>query len=150
MGIWEQFSGQAHWVWIAAGVLLCAMEILAAGIFLLWIGLAAIATGLLMMVIPMNPTWSLIVFAVLSIGSVLLGWKLYGTKGGNSDRPFLNRRADAMIGRTYTLAQAIKSGEGSIRVNDTNWRVRGPDMPAGTKIKVSGIEDSSVLIVEQA
>lgn len=150
MQIWESISGQAHWLWIGFGLLLCAMEMVAAGVFLLWFGLAAIVTGILLTVIPMSGAWSLVVFAILSVGSVFTGWKLYGARSKVDDTdPFLNRRADAMVGKSYILAQPIKGGEGFIKVNDTRWRINGPDMPAGTRVKVTGIEDAMVLQVEQ-
>jgi len=149
MQIWQSLSGQAHWVWIGFGILLCAMEPIAAGVFLLWFGLAAIATGLLLTIFPMSATWSLVVFAVLSVGSVLLGWKIYGSRSDDVDESFLNRRAHSMVGKNYILAQPIKGGEGFVTVNDTRWRVNGPDMPAGMRVKVVGLVDAMVLQVEQ-
>ena len=143
------FAGQAHWLWIAAGVLLCAGEMLAPGVFLLFIGLAAIFTGVLLSIVQLDFVWSLLVFGVLSAGAVLLGQRLYGSRQTASDQPFLNRRADGLVGKTFALAEAVKAGEGAIRVNDTKWRVRGPDMPAGTKVRVTGVEDATILLVEQ-
>lgn len=149
MQIWQSLSGQAHWIWIGLGILLCAMETVVAGVFLLWFGLAAIATGLLLLIVPMSATWSLVVFAILSVGSVLLGWKIYGSSSDEAEETFLNRRVQAMVGKSYILAQPIKGGEGIITVNDTRWRINGPDMPAGTRVKVVGVVDAMVLQVEQ-
>jgi membrane protein implicated in regulation of membrane protease activity len=123
---------------------------LAPGVFLLFIGIAAIATGLLLAVVPMSFIWALLVFGILSGVAVYLGQRFYGSRQTNSDQPFLNRRADALIGKTFALSDAIRAGEGAIRVSDTKWRVRGPDMPAGTRVRVTGIEDATVLMVEQA
>jgi len=134
------FVAEAHWLWIAAGLLLCAGEMIAPGVFLLFLGLAAIALGFV---------WALLMFAVLSGVAVLLGSRFYGSRENASDQPFLNRRADALVGHDYPLAEAIKAGEGAIRVNDTKWRVRGPDMPAGTRVRVTGVEDATMLRVEQ-
>ncbi|MDP4593634.1 MAG: NfeD family protein [Beijerinckiaceae bacterium] len=149
MQIWQGLGGQAHWIWIGVGILLCAMEMIAAGVFLLWFGLAAIVTGILLTFIPMSAVWSLIVFAVLSVGSVLVGWKIYGARTDDDDQPFLNRRAEAMIGKSYILARPITGGQGSITINDTSWRVNGMDMPAGTRVKVTGVVDAMVLQVVQ-
>lgn len=150
-GIWQSLVGQTHWLWIILGILLCAGEIFAPGVFLIWIGLAAIATGVVVLVVPMSATWSLIVFALLSMVAVLIVWKLYGSQNpeADSDQPFLNRRTDALIGRTFVLSRPIAGGEGVIRINDANWRVRGPDMPAGTRVRVTGVQDATVLLVEQ-
>ena len=150
MNLFQSFGGQAHWLWIAAGVLLCAGEMLAPGVFLLFIGLAAIATGVLLTILPLSFVWSLLLFGVLAVVAVYLGQKFYGSRQTSSDQPFLNRRADGLVGKTFALADPIKGGTGAISVNDTRWKVRGPDMPAGTKIRVTGVEDATVLLVEQA
>ncbi len=149
MTVFQTFGGQAHWLWIAAGVLLCAGEMLAPGVFLLFIGLAAIATGLVLIAVPLSFIWALLLFGVFAIAAVFFGQKIYGSRNTISDQPFLNRRADGLVGKTFALADAIKGGEGTIRVNDTRWKVRGPDMPAGTKVRVTGIEDATILKVEQ-
>jgi membrane protein implicated in regulation of membrane protease activity len=141
---------QTFWYWLIGGVLLCAAEAFAPGMFLLWVGLAALATGLLMIVFDPGFAWSLMIFGAFAIAAVLAGRKIYGAAEKESDQPFLNRRADAMVGRTYVLAQPIKAGEGRLVVNDTHWRVRGPDMPSGTKVRVTAVEEASVLLVEQA
>ncbi|HEV2573526.1 NfeD family protein [Methylocella sp. CPCC 101449] len=138
------------WWWLVGGILLCAAEAIAPGMFLLWIGLAAIATGLVLSVISLSLPWALLLFGVLAIVSLLLGRKFYGSRDSAGDQPFLNRRADALVGRSFILSEAIRQGEGRIRVNDSQWVVRGPDLPAGTKIKVVGVEDAMVLQVEQA
>lgn len=141
---------QTFWYWLIAGVLLCAAEALAPGMFLLWLGVAAIATGVLLTSVDLSFPWSLLVFGALSVVALLLGRRFYGSREKESDQPFLNRRADAMVGRTYVLAQPIRGGEGRVVVNDTQWRVRGPDLPAGTKVRVTGVEDTTFLVVEQA
>ena len=141
---------ETFWYWLIGGVLLCAAEALVPGMFLLWIGVAALATGLMMMAVDLSFAWSLLAFGGLSIVAVLMGRRFYGANEKESDQPFLNRRADAMVGRSYILAQPIKAGEGKLIVNDTHWRVRGPDMPSGTKVRVTAVEDATILLVEQA
>ncbi len=147
--MFESMVAQSSWLWVAAGVLLCAGEMLAPGVFLLFIGIAAIATGLLLAIFPMSFVWALLVFAALAVVAVYLGQRFYGSRQTASDQPFLNRRADALVGKTFALTEAIRGGEGAIRVNDTKWRVRGPDMPQGTRVRVLGVEDATVLTVEQ-
>ncbi len=149
MNLMQIFGGQAHLVWIAAGVLLCAGEMLTPGIFLLFIGMAAIVTGLILSLFTISFIWSIMLFGALAALAVYLGQRFYGSRQTSSDQPFLNRRADGLVGRTFALSDAIKGGEGVIRVNDTRWKVHGPDMPAGTKVRVTGVEDAAILLVEQ-
>ena len=139
-----------HWIWLTGGVILCALEALAPGMFLLWLGVAALANGLLLTLVPLGFEWSLLTFCAFAIVSVLIGRKFYGSRDQESDKPFLNRRAEAMIGQTFTLEQAISNGEGRIKYRDSVWRVSGPDLPAGARVKVTGVPEPTVLRVEAA
>ncbi|MBX9759995.1 MAG: NfeD family protein [Beijerinckiaceae bacterium] len=123
---------------------------MAPGMFLLWLGVAALATGLLLIAFDLSFAWQLLSFGALAVAAVLIGRRFYGSSERESDQPFLNRRADALVGRTFVLAQPVKAGEGRLTVNDTQWRLRGPDMPAGSKVRVVRVEESTFLVVEQA
>ena len=59
---------------------------------------------------------------------------------------FLNRRSDALVGRVFTLEKPIMDGSGSVRVDDTVWRVSGPDSPAGSKVKVVRADGASLTV----
>jgi membrane protein implicated in regulation of membrane protease activity len=140
----------APWFWLAAGVLTCAAEALAPGMFLLWIGLAAIATGLTSFVVPLGGEWSLMLFGIYAVVCVIIGRKFYGSRDVASDRPNLNRRADALVGQVFLLEDAIENGEGRARVGDSVWRVHGPDLPKGTRVKVASVEGGVMLQVVAA
>ena len=140
----------APWIWLAAGLVVCALEALAPGAFLLWAGLAAAATGLVSFAVPLSGAASMLVFAGCAIVSLLVGRKVYGTRSIASDRPMLNRRAEALVGRVFTLEDAIVDGEGRAQVQDSLWRVRGPDMPKGAHVRVSAVEGGTMLRVEAA
>lgn len=144
-------NSHAAWLWLVTGVLLCAGETFAPGVFLLWLGLAALATGLIGFTMTMSGAWSLILFGILAGTMMLIGRKVYGSRtSGRENRPFLNRRAEALIGRIFPLDQPIEAGLGRIRVNDTVWRVIGPDLPPGTPVKVVEIVEGALLRVEPA
>ena len=138
------------WGWIVAGMLLCAAETFAPGIFLLWIGLAGIAVGLIHFLLPIGFEWSLVVFAVLALAFSLIGRKVYGSIDTGTAGDGLNRRADVLVGRHFLLERAIVNGAGAIRVHDSVWRVTGPDLPQGTRVRVMGVDDGVLLRVEPA
>lgn len=138
------------WIYLAAGLLLCAAEALAPGVFLLWIGLAAMATGLLVMLVPLAFAWTLISFGGFAILLVLVGRAVYGSHRTKSDRPFLNNRAEALIGQEFVLPEPITAGAGHIRVADSIWRIEGPDLPAGSRVKVTGVVNGVLLRVAPA
>ena len=138
------------WGWLAVGLLLVIVEIFAPGVVFVWLGIAAIIVGLVVGVIPSMP-WELqiILFAVLSVVS-LVGGRMYLKKNPlqTSDNS-LNRRAEQYVGRTFTLNVPIVNGFGKLTVDDSTWKVKGDDMPEGTKVRVVGA-DSTVLTVETA
>jgi inner membrane protein len=137
-----------HWLWIAAGLLLLGLEIIASGIFLFWVGLAAIATGLILWIIPLSLTAQLMLFAFLGLGAILLGRSIQKSQSTEAtDSPFLNKRSQALLGRTLVLETAISNGAGSVRMDDSVWRVIGPELAAGVTVRVTSV-DGSTLVVE--
>jgi hypothetical protein len=83
-----------------------------------------------------------LIFAVLAIASVALGRTAFAhTRASVSDR-HLNRRAESYIGRMFTLDGAIVDGRGRLKVDDSVWLVAGPDLPAGTRVRVTGAENT--------
>lgn len=140
------------WNWMALGLILLTLEILVPGIFLLWIGIAAIIVGTLSLLLGDAAFWSwqlqVVLFLGLSLVSAYVGKKVMTNGNDVSDQPLLNQRAQQLVGRTATLAEPISEGQGRIRLGDTQWRVIGPDSPVGTKVKVVST-DGSELIVEQ-
>lgn len=133
---------------ILAAVLL-ALEMLAPGIFLMWFGFAAAATGLIAFRYEIAWQWQLIWFCGLSLAAVLLANRYLRQHPLESDQPLLNKRAAQLVGQTFDLTESIENGRGSIRVGDTIWRVEGPELPKGARIRIVGT-DGSVLKVEPA
>ncbi|WP_119393785.1 NfeD family protein [Salinibius halmophilus] len=142
---------ESYLYWLGAGLLLMIAEMLGAGGFLLGIGAGAFATGVITLIFPgIGLIGQLVVFAVSTCITAYLIWKYFVRHGSESQQPNLNRPAEQLVGRTATLTQAIDNGRGKIRINDANWFVTGPDLPEGSKVKVTGAEDASLLIVEPA
>lgn len=135
-----------EWLWLIAGVVLCAAELVAPGVFLLWIGFAAVTLGLIELIAPLPLAWSLLVFAALALAYTLVGRYVYGGLTAVAEAP-LNDRAAALVGRELTLVDPIVRGEGRAQVLDSVWRVRGADAPAGARVLVTGV-DGVVLRVE--
>lgn len=137
------------WSWFILGGVLLVAEIAAPGVFLIWLGLAALATGALAYGVELSWQGEVLAFAGLSVVAVLVGWKLAPKPGKASDKPFLNRRAQAFVGRVFTLEEPIVGGAGFVRIDDTIWRVAGPDLAAGREVKVVAA-DGALLRVEPA
>ncbi len=137
-----------HW-WILAGLLM-VLEVVAPGVFLLWLGIAAAITGLIAYVVPtLDWQWEALIFALLSIITVW-GWRYYQRRNPTeTDLPMLNRRGEQYVGRRLSLDQPIVNGRGQVKVDDSTWRVEGADLPAGTAIVVTGVK-GTILVVERA
>lgn len=138
------------WGWLILGLLLIGGELLAPGIFLLWLGLAALVTGAVVGLTGAAWQGALLVFAALSLASVLAGRALTRRKGEEPDiAAGLNDRGRQLIGKVFTLEATMAGGEGRIRVGDSSWRVTGPELLAGTQIRVVRVEGAT-LVVEKA
>ena len=137
-----------HW-WILAGLLLI-LELTAPAFFFLWLGIAAAAVGLILMVFPsIGIETQLVLFAIASIVAVIAWRKYRESRPLKSDQPNLNRRGHQYIGRMFSLEHPIVNGVGKVTVDDSTWKVKGADMPAGTHVKVTGVE-GVVFTVEAA
>ncbi len=137
------------WAWIIAGLILLGLELLAPGIFLVWFGVAALLTGGFAFATDFGWQVDLIVFVVLAVAAVVIGRRYFSPAREPGEQPLLNQRAQRQVGSIHVLADPIVDGQGRIRIDDTNWRIAGPDLPSGARIRVSGV-DGAVLLVEKA
>ena len=146
----EYLQHLSFWDWLAFGTVLLILEVFGAGGYLLWIGLAAAAVGLLTYLLPDLPwAWQFFAFALLSLLTAVFWWRRQRSAAKPSDVPGLNRRGSEFIGRTFVLHEAIVGGRGKIRAGDTLWLVSGPELPAGAEVRVIG-QDGVLLKVEAA
>lgn len=136
------------WSWVIAGLVLAGAEIAAPGVFLIWLGLAALATGLAAALIPMPWQGQTLLFAALAVALVGIATRLH-RRSGRPRRAALNRADRGLIGRVGVLDEPIVHGAGRIRFDDTLWRIKGPDLPAGGRVRVIGLS-GTVLRVEAA
>ncbi|HET8808568.1 MAG TPA: NfeD family protein [Methylophaga sp.] len=136
-----------HW-WILA-VALIIVEILLPSFFALWLAIAAALTGLLLLFFPgLGWEWQLLLFALFSVVSIIAWRRYYQKHPIKTDEPLLNRRGEGYVGRELTLSQPIIDGIGKIRLDDSTWKVQGPDCPAGTKVRIKAL-NNVVFIVER-
>lgn len=140
----EMLSKLGSWNWLIIGVVLMGIETFAPGVFMLWLGLAALIVGLISFGVAWTWQTQIIMFAVLSISMVPL-WRHFSSRNEKpTDQPYLNKRAESLIGRVFTLDKPIVDGGGTMKIDDTVWRVSGPDAPAGSRVKVVQADGSSL------
>ena len=137
----------AHWWWLILALILGIAEIIVPGVFLIWLGAAALLTGVLTLALGLPDTAQFAVFAVTAIIAVYSGRKWFRANPIESSDPLLNDRAGRLIGETVLVVEPIVGGQGRVKVRDGVWNARGPDMPSGARVKVVGVE-GSFLVVE--
>jgi membrane protein implicated in regulation of membrane protease activity len=109
-----------------------------------------VLTGVLDAVLGLSWQTAWLVFAGLAVMAVIGVRRLMRSRDEDEGpEPFLNRRGHALVGRVFALETAIVEGSGRIRVDDSSWRVAGPDMPIGRHVRVVRIEGTT-LVVEAA
>jgi len=146
------FAENGVWSWWILGMVLIGIEVLAPGTFFLWFGLAAIFVGFVSLLIgPESTLWvwqaQIITFVVVALVFAVIGRTLMRRKGWDrSDHPDLNERGAQLVGRQAVLTQPISEGMGRARIGDTTWRVKGPDLPKGTKVKVVSAEAETLIV----
>lgn len=139
----------AHWWWLVAAVVLAIAEIIAPGIFLIWLAAAAGLTGFLVWLFSaVQPSIGvqLVVFAVLAFGSIYLGRMLMRRNPGVSADPLLNNRAARLVGEVATVIEPISGGSGRVQIADSPWPASGADAPAGTKVRIVGVDGTRLRV----
>ena len=143
------FENLVFWHWWILAIGLVILEVLAPGVIFLWLGIGAALTGFVLLAAS-TIDWhiQLIIFACLSVISGVGGRFLIKRNPLETDQPLLNQRSARHIGRTFTLEEPIENGTGKVRIGDSNWLIKGDDMPVGTLIRVMGTEGSSLIVEE--
>lgn len=136
-----------YWHWFILALILIIAETLGASGFLLALGMAAAGTGLLAWLVPVSWQWQLVVFSVLCVVIAFTWWQ-YLKQRAQAAPTLINRPLDALPGRTSVLVEGIVNGRGKIEINGTYWFVTGPELPAGSTVRIVGIQDGTLLIVE--
>ena len=138
-----------YWHWWILGGLFLLLEAFVSGFFFVWLAVSAAVVGLAMLVWPeMGWKIQLVIFSVLSVGSIAAFRGYQRSHPARTDQPELNRRSRQYIGRNFTLGEPIVNGVGTLHVDDSTWRIIGDDMPAGQTITVVGV-DGVLLKVEK-
>jgi hypothetical protein len=147
MVLLDLFVTYGPWAWIVLGLVLLALELVVPGGYFLWLGTAGIVTGLLAFISVITWPWQVTIFGFLAI-LIVIGWTLVTRNRKHvTDQPFLNRRAERYVGHEGIIAEPIKDGTGRLVLDDTIWRIVGPDLAAGEKVRVVGTDGAVLRVV---
>lgn len=137
----------AGWLWAIGGLLLLIAEIVAPGFFLVFLGVAAIATGLFTLLFDLGLGPQLALFVVYTALAVMIGKRWYGEPDTNDQSIKLNEPGKRLVGKSVTVVEAVDDHGGRVRVGDSEWSARGGPAAAGERVTVTGV-DGNCLTVE--
>ncbi len=146
MNLMSLFSSLGIWNWLIAACLLFGLEILLPGFYLMFFGISALIVGGVSFGLEISWQVQFLLFGAVSLALVYAARYLGFGQNIESDKPFLNQRAQQHIGKTYIVTEPILQGAGKIKVGDSVWRVSGPDAPKGSKVKVIGADGVTLLV----
>ncbi len=147
----EYIVGLGAWSWVIAGAILLALELAVPGAFLMWLGLAAVLVGAITFLVDWSWQAQGIAFAVLATASVPLWRRLARNVDPQIESPMLNRRTEALVGRVFTLEKPVVDGVGTVRIDDTIWRVMcAANIPAGGRVKVIRADGANLAVEPSA
>lgn len=141
----------SFWHWLALGLLLMLVEVLAPGVLFLWLGVAGLAVGFALLALP-GMAWELqlVLFAAFSVAATILGRRFVAARQASTDHPTLNRRGAALVGNRYVLDEATAGGRGRVRVGDAAWACAvtppGTDLDAGARVAVVGVDGATLVV----
>jgi membrane protein implicated in regulation of membrane protease activity len=136
----------AHWVWLTLGLVLAGLEMLVPGVYLIWLAVAAIITGVLTGLFDLSLPMQVIDFVFLSLIMAFSAKRFLRDKPIESSDPLMNRRGARMVGQTALVVQAIEHGSGRVHYGDGDWIARGPDVAAGERVRIVGSDGASLLV----
>ena len=144
----DWFDGfDAHWVWLTLGLVLAGLELMVPGVYLIWLAVAAIITGVLTLMLDLSLPLQVIDFVFLSLIVAFSAKRILRDKPIESSDPLMNRRGARLVGETALVVQAIEHGSGRVKLGDSEWIARGPNVAAGERVRITGSE-GAILLVE--
>lgn len=136
----------AHWVWLTLGLVLAGLEMLIPGVYLIWLAVAAIVTGILTAAFDISLPLQVVDFVFLSLIAAYSAKRFLRDKPIESSDPLMNRRGARMIGETALVVVPIEHGSGRVKVGDSEWIARGADIAAGERVRITGTDGACLLV----
>jgi hypothetical protein len=142
------------WVWLAVGAIFLVFEVPTASGYLLWPAASAGAVAVLTLWLNIPPPFQLIVFAVLTIITTILGRRFMPRKQVTSEGPDISNRGSRLAGRFGKSVAPFSAGQGRVFVDGVEWPAElepgvAPPEP-GARIEVVSVAGGGRLVVRGA
>ena len=134
------------WLWAICGLILLIAEIIAPGFFLVFVGAAAIATGLFTILFDLGLAPQLVLFVLYTALAVMIGKRWYAEPHDGDQRHAINEPAKRLIGRSVTAVTDVDDHGGRVRVGDGEWNARGGPAAPGERVTVTSVEGNCLIV----
>jgi len=138
------------WIWAIGGVLLLIAEVIAPGFFLLFIGAAAIATGLFTLLFDLDTAPQLVLFALYTALAVMLGKRFYAQPDTADDNLKLNDPGKRLVGKSVLVVDPVDEHGGRVKVGDSEWSARGGPAATGERVTITGVDGNCLTVTASA
>ncbi len=141
------YDNLVYWHWWVLAIVLLILEIFSPAAFFMWMSASAGLVGLLLLVMP-DLTWQtqFMLFALLSVITIIAGKVWFNRNPIKTDKPTLNTREDDLIGKVFEVESAITNGSGRIKVGKSTWIANGPDCKAGGSVRVISVSGAELTV----
>lgn len=144
------FDGDnAYWGWIGLGLVLGALEMLVPGVYLVWLAVAALITGLITFVAGPPLALQVVAFVSLALIAAFSARRWFMDQPGESADPLLNNLGGRLVGETGRVTEALEGGKGRVQVGDGEWMARGADAAVGTRVRITSVSGTTLLVEPQ-
>lgn len=137
---------EAGWLWMIGGVVLLIAELIAPGFFLVWIGAAAMITGVFALLFDIGVAGQMALFAVYAAIAVYVSRRWYEANPVLTEDPMLNDKTARLVGRTVTVVEPVDEHGGRVHLGDGEWSARGGPAAVGERVRIRGVEGNCLLV----
>ena len=144
----ENFLQNMWQVWAVIAVVCLILELSSGDFFIICFSIGAVF-AIISAVIGLNVYWQILIFAIFSLLSVVFV-RPVALRWLHKNEPNKRTNADALIGRTGRVTEAIaKGGTGYVQIDGDLWKAvsTGEDIAVETTVRVVGRE-STIITVE--
>lgn len=132
-------------VWWIIALVLALSELVSGSLFLLMLAIAAGLTALAAHAGMNDWPYQAGLFSVLSVVLCFLWAKRRAAKAVLPPTG-LNSGVKRWIGRELVLSEAMVNGRSRIAMDDTSWTLSGPNLAAGTRVRVSAVQGNTLVV----
>ena len=134
------------WLWAIGGVILLIAEVVAPGFFLLFIGAAAIATGIFTLMFDLGIVPQMTLFALYTVLAVMLGKRFYAQPDNADQILQLNDPGKRLVGKSVLVVDPVDDHGGRVRVGDSEWSARGGPAAVGERVTITGVDGNCLTV----